>query len=142
MMGCFLFQLPPSFHYTPGRLRAIVGQLDHSRRNVVEFRHASWWNETVFSAFRSTGTMFCSCSGPRLPDGVIKTSKDIYIRFHGTRQWYRHDYSKEELSQWASQIRNSGAERVWAYFNNDQNGYAIKNAQTLWKLLQDQAKTR
>jgi uncharacterized protein YecE (DUF72 family) len=54
MMGCFLFQLPPSFQYTLVRLRAIVGQLDHRRRNVVEFRHASWWNETVFSAFRDT----------------------------------------------------------------------------------------
>ena len=25
-MGCFLYQLPPSFHYTPGRLSAIVKQ--------------------------------------------------------------------------------------------------------------------
>ena len=27
-MGCFLFQLPPSFHYTPARLKNILGQLD------------------------------------------------------------------------------------------------------------------
>jgi len=38
-MGCLLFQLPPSFHYTAGRLHTIVGQLDARRRNVVEFRH-------------------------------------------------------------------------------------------------------
>ena len=44
-MGCFLFQLPPSFHYTPARLKRILGQLDPARRNVVEFRHRSWWNE-------------------------------------------------------------------------------------------------
>ncbi len=142
MMGCFLFQLPPSFHYTPARLRGILGQLDHCRRNVVEFRHASWWNETAFSAFRDTGTIFCSCSGPRLPDDLIKTSKDIYVRFHGTRQWYRHDYSKEELTMWANRIRDSGAERVWAYFNNDRNGYAIRNAKALWRLLQREAKSR
>jgi len=142
MMGCFLFQLPPSFHYTPARLRGILGQLDHCRRNAVEFRHASWWNETAFSAFRDTGTIFCSCSGPRLPDDLIKTSKDIYVRFHGTRQWYRHDYSKEELTMWANRIRDSGAERVWAYFNNDRNGYAIRNAKALWRLLQREAKSR
>src|SRR6201986_3710661 len=40
-MGCFLFQLPPSFHYTPARLKRITSQLDPKRRNVVEFRHAS-----------------------------------------------------------------------------------------------------
>jgi len=133
-MGCFLFQLPPSFHYTPARLKKILGQLDHRRRNVLEFRHKSWWNGAVYSAFRETGAIFCSCSGPRLPDELIKTADDIYIRFHGTKQWYRHDYTKEELAIWAKRINDSGAKTVWAYFNNDRNGYAIKNARVLSRL--------
>jgi uncharacterized protein YecE (DUF72 family) len=37
-MGCFLFQLPPSYRYTKARLNAIVSQLDPARRNVVEAR--------------------------------------------------------------------------------------------------------
>jgi uncharacterized protein YecE (DUF72 family) len=82
-MGCFLFQLPPSFHFTHARLKRILDQFDHRRRNVVEFRHKSWWNETVYEAFRETGTIFCSCSGPRLPEKLIQTADDIYIRFHG-----------------------------------------------------------
>jgi uncharacterized protein YecE (DUF72 family) len=134
-MGCFLFQLPPSFHYTPARLKSILDQLDHNRRNVVEFRHKSWWNETVYEAFRKSGTIFCSCSGPRLPDELIKTADDIYIRFHGVKNWYRHDYSKDELAVWAKRIDDSGAKTVWAYFNNDREGYAIKNARTLSRLL-------
>ena len=134
-MGCFLFQLPPSFHYTPGRLKNILGQLDHTRRNVVEFRHKSWWNEKVYEAFRDNGTIFCSCSSPRLPDELIKTSDDIYIRFHGVKNWYRHDYSNAELAVWAKRIKDSGARTVWAYFNNDRDGYAIKNARALMRLL-------
>jgi uncharacterized protein YecE (DUF72 family) len=130
-MGCFLFQLPPSFHYTPVRLKRILGQLDHRRRNVVEFNHKSWWNEAVYSAFRETATIFCSCSGSRLPDELIKTADDIYIRFHGTKQWYRHDYTKEELALWSKRIDDCGAKTVWAYFNNDRNGYATKNARML-----------
>ena len=94
--GCFLFQLPPSFRYSAAALKRIVKQLDPRRRNVVEFRHPSWWNEKVYRAFRDTNTIFCSTSGPRLPDELVKTADDVYIRFHGTRQWYRHDYSKEE----------------------------------------------
>jgi uncharacterized protein YecE (DUF72 family) len=66
--GCFLFQLPPSFHYTAAALKRILKQLDPSRRNVVEFRHPSWWNETVYKAFRESNTIFCSTSGPRLPE--------------------------------------------------------------------------
>jgi uncharacterized protein YecE (DUF72 family) len=134
-LGCFLFQLPPSFHYTPARLKTIVGQLDHSRRNVVEFRDPSWWNEKVYAAFREFGTIFCSCSGPRLPDTLVKTADDIYIRFHGLKRWYRHDYTKEELSEWVGKIKNSRARRVWVYFNNDRDGYAIKNAEQLLHLL-------
>jgi len=135
-MGCFLFQLPPSFHYTRRRLERIVGQLDSGRRNVVEFRHKSWWNEVVFATFRKAGIIFCSCSGPRLPDELIKTADEIYVRFHGIKQWYRHDYTRTELEAWAARIRRSEATRVWAYFNNDRNGYAIKNARMLLRQLQ------
>lgn len=133
--GCFLFQLPPSYHYTPARLRTIVSQLDPARKNVVEFRHKSWWNETVYAAFREKAIIFCSSSGPRMPDELIQTADDVYIRFHGTKQWYRHDYSKEELAEWAKRIRSSGAKAVWAYFNNDREGNAIRNARSFAKLL-------
>ena len=99
-MGCFLFQLPPSVHYLRARLDRILTQLDPSRRNVVEFRHRSWWRESVFAAFRAAGVIFCSCSGPRLPDELVKSADDVYIRFHGTKRWYRHDYTREELAEW------------------------------------------
>jgi uncharacterized protein YecE (DUF72 family) len=134
-MGCFLFQLPPSFRFTPGRLKTILGQLDPARRNVVEFRHKSWWNERVCAAFREAGVIFCSSSGPRLPDELVKTADDVYVRFHGTKRWYRHDYSKEELAVWAERIRMCGAKRVWVYFNNDRDCYAIKNARELIRRL-------
>ncbi len=134
-MGCFLFQLPPSFHFSRARLDRITAQLDPTRRNVVEFRHRSWWNERVFAAFTAHNIIFCSCSGPRLPDQLVKTADEIYVRFHGVNRWYRHDYSPVELEQWTERIRESGALRLWAYFNNDRNGYAIKNARALLRRL-------
>jgi uncharacterized protein YecE (DUF72 family) len=139
-MGCFLFQLPPSYRYSPARLKSILGQLDPARRNVVEFRHKSWWKERVYAAFREAGAIFCSCSGPRLPDELVKTADDVYVRFHGTTRWYRHDYSKEELAVWAARIRACGAKRVWVYFNNDRECYAIKNARELIRQLKGRAK--
>jgi uncharacterized protein YecE (DUF72 family) len=134
-MGCFLFQLPPSVRYTPEMLRSILSQLDPCHRNVVEFRHKSWWNKEVFGAFKAAGAIFCSCSGPRLPDELVRTADDIYVRFHGIKQWYRHDYSDAELSVWAERIRQSGAKTVWVYFNNDRDGYSIKNAKRLSELV-------
>jgi uncharacterized protein YecE (DUF72 family) len=134
-MGCFLFQLPPSYRYTKARLNDVVSQLDPAHRNVVEFRHASWWNEEVYSAFRNAGIIFCSCSGPRLPDELVKTADEIYVRLHGPKRWYRHDYSKAELAIWAGRIKASGAKRAWVYFNNDNDCHAPKNAITLRRML-------
>jgi uncharacterized protein YecE (DUF72 family) len=138
-MGCFLFQLPPSFRYSAAALRRIVEQLDPMRRNVVEFRHASWWNERVYSAFREYGIIFCSCSGPRLPDELVKTADEIYVRFHGPERWYRHNYTPAELAEWTRRIEASGATRVWAYFNNDRDCYAISNARELRRQLTSEA---
>jgi len=134
-MGCFLFQLPPSYHYSADRLQQILAQLDPARRNVVEFRHSSWWREDVYAAFERANAIFCSLSGPRLPDPVIRTAEDVYVRFHGVERWYRHDYSEAELADWARRIREARPGRVWVYFNNDFDGYAIKNATMMSKLL-------
>jgi uncharacterized protein YecE (DUF72 family) len=134
-MGCFLFQLPPSFYYTPSRLNNILSQLETHRHNVVEFRHASWWNKNVYTAFKKTGTIFCSCSAPRLPEQLIKTANDIYIRFHGTKKWYSHDYSESELLLWTKKIAKCNPKHAWVYFNNDRNGCAINNAKLLLRKL-------
>jgi uncharacterized protein YecE (DUF72 family) len=137
-MGCFLFQLPRDYEYTAANLRAILSQLDPQKRNVVEFRHPSWWKERVFGAFRETGTIFCSCSAPGLPDALVTTATDVYIRFHGISRWYRHNYSGQELDRWADRILDSGATTVWAYFNNTSEGDAARNAQQFLRRLKRQ----
>ena len=134
-MGCFLFQLPPSFHYSPARLKRILDQLDPGKRNVVEFRHSSWWNKQTTLAFKKTNTIFCSCSAPKLPDELIQSADEVYVRFHGTKKWYRHDYTPEELAIWAKRLRACNPNRVWAYFNNDYGGHAITNAHELTRQL-------
>ncbi|RLJ03148.1 MAG: DUF72 domain-containing protein [Candidatus Aenigmatarchaeota archaeon] len=134
-MGCFLFQLPPSLHFTEKKLHEILSQLDPEKRNVLEFRHQSWFNDDVYRELKKNGIIFCSVSAPKLPDDLIKTGKDIYIRFHGRDRWYSHNYSDEELESWAERILKSRAVNVWCYFNNDFNAYAPKNAMKLREFL-------
>jgi uncharacterized protein YecE (DUF72 family) len=136
-MGCFLFQLPPSFHYSPARLKRILDQLNPSQRNVVEFRHKSWWNERVFLAFKKAKIIFCSCSAPNLPDDLVQTSDEVYIRFHGLKRWYRHDYTAEEIALWTNRVGEYKPKRVWAYFNNDFGGHAIENAREFIRQLKE-----
>lgn len=136
-MGCFLFQFPPSYHYSASRLKSIVSQLDPAHRNVVEFRHRSWWRDSVYGALNERGISFCAVSAPRLPESFPTEQRLLYVRFSGRTTWYRHDYSRAELTSWAERIQASGAKEVWIYFNNDREGHAIKNALVLRRLLRN-----
>ena len=138
-LGCLLFQFPPSFRFNRTRLKRIVQQLNPDCRSVVEFRHRSWWNAEVYRVLRRNKIIFCSVSAPRLPDKLVRTADDIYIRLHGSSRWYRHDYSDEELSEWADKIRKSGAKTAWVYFDNDRDAHAVSNAKTLRRILKGSA---
>ena len=134
-LGCLLFQFPPSYRFDADALARITDQLDPVFRNAIEFRHKSWWNEDVFRTFRERNLIFCSVSGPRLPDDLVRTADQIYVRFHGRDRWYRYNYSAAELEHWATRILSSGASRAWVYFNNDRDAHAIRNARTLQRLI-------
>jgi uncharacterized protein YecE (DUF72 family) len=97
----------------------------------VEFRHKSWWRESVYKKFAEHQLSFCTVSAPRIPPDFVKTTDVIYARLHGSSRWYRHDYSDDELADYATKIRNSGAREVWIYFDNDRDAFAIKNAHEL-----------
>jgi uncharacterized protein YecE (DUF72 family) len=58
-----------------------------------------------------------------LPDKLIRTADEVYLPLHGAERWYRHDYSKDELMEWASRIKASGAKGAWIYFNNDYDAH-------------------
>ena len=45
-----------------------------------------------------------------------------------SKRWYRHDYSRKELTDWANKILANGAKRAWIYFNNGNDAHAPKNA--------------
>lgn len=140
-MGAFLYQLPPSYTYTPGRLRAIATQLEglsERHTNVVEFRHKSWWNPTVYRVFKEANLTFCSSSGPRMPDELVTTNRTLYLRFHGTKQWYLHNYTAEELKVWLDRIAATKATTVYAYFNNDREGHAHQNAEFFVQMFKSQ----
>jgi uncharacterized protein YecE (DUF72 family) len=136
-MGCFLFQFPPSFKYSPGNLNRIATSLHPDRKSIVEFRHKSWWRPDVYRALRESRIGFCAVSAPRLPEDFPMDQPITYFRLHGKSKWYRHNYSKEELTVWKKRILACGAAEAWVYFDNDRNGYAVKNALQLRRMLRE-----
>jgi len=114
-----------------------IGKLDKAKRNVIEFRHKSWWCTKTYELLKRHGVAFCVISAPGLPDDFIVTAQVAYIRFHGKRAWYRHDYSEAELMEWVTKMREVSTQysELYCYFNNDYEAYAVKNALQLRNIL-------
>ena len=138
-IGCILWQLPPSLHFSDANMETMDKFLANSevrrRTNVVEFRHKSWWNDETYKLLKRHKAVFCVISSPSLPDDFVVTADIVYIRFHGAKKMYRYDYSKEDLKRWASKIKSVECKEIYCYFNNDFEAYAPKNAMELMKIL-------
>ena len=132
-LGCILFQLPPQLAWSEEILARVLARMQPDFRNVIEFRHASWWRPEVYETLREHGIGFCSVSAPELPDELVVTCPDLYLRLHGN-PWYVQNYSEQELSEWANCISDTVAERAWIYFNNDSNAFAPNNAMVFRKI--------
>lgn len=130
-LGCILFQFPSDFVYNAERLARITETLDASGRNVLEFRHESWWKEEVYQALTKVNLIFCGMSHPLLPDDVVATTDTIYYRFHGVPHLYSSRYEIQKLEQVVQAMINRGGRSAFIYFNNTADAHAVTNAKEL-----------
>jgi len=125
-----LWQLPPSINKDLDRLDHFLTGLPQTVRHAVEFRHESWWSEDAAELLARHSAAFVTISHPQLPDTVYPTSDFLYMRFHGSsQQGFRHDYPRQELTEWAARMKPYLTERtLYAFFNNDYHAHAPRNA--------------
>jgi len=133
-LGPILFQLPPSFHYSPENLELIVENLDSNFKNAVEFRHESWWKKEVFDILEEHKISFCNVSHPALPDSISKTNSIGYLRFHGSPKMFYSSYDKAYLAEILSKIREKSFEEFYIYFNNTASTAGVLNALVMKEL--------
>ncbi len=134
-LGPLLFQLPPSLKYDAHLAKTFLEHLDPSFRHAIEVRHPSWLNNEFFRQLQDNNTAFCiSDTAGRYPYGEEITADFVYIRLHGSRKLYASEYTREELEIWAGKI-NDWRRKTFVYFDNDFEGYAVRNAQMLKKLM-------
>jgi uncharacterized protein YecE (DUF72 family) len=137
--GPLLVQLHPAMRRDDARLDWFLGHLPSWTRPVVEFRHDSWNDEAVFQLLERHGAAYCVMSGANLPCILRATAATVYVRLHGPDpdHLYRGSYSDADLRWWSDRIREweAAGRAVYAFFNNDGKGHAVRNARTLRRLL-------
>lgn len=137
-LGPLLYQLPPYMKRNDEVLENFISSLPRKYHHVIEFRHESWLNDTVFQTLKRYNIGLCVFDMPDMNCPFMATSDFAYIRLHGSRRLYLSCYSDEELLQWAQKVIRLGKDvkTVYIYFNNDAEAFAIKNALTLRNYLQ------
>ena len=135
-LGPLLYQLPPNWELNLDRLEAFLALLPPGGCHVLEFRNASWMVEDVYRLMERYGVAHCIHDMQPLQVPLRVTSSTAYVRFHGDA-YHGGGYDRETLAPWARRMLGwqSGGLDVFAYFNNDAGGMAVRNARTLKELL-------
>jgi uncharacterized protein YecE (DUF72 family) len=128
-MGPMLWQLPENFHRDDERLAFALERLPPGR-HAFEFRHPSWFADKVLAALRSHGVALTIGDHPERPWQPHEVTADFsFVRLHYGRRGRRGNYSARELDEWADELRRLARRaEVFAYFNNDWEGFAVRNA--------------
>lgn len=135
-LGPVLYQLPPHWQANLPRFERFLDALPAGPIHVVEFRDQRWLIEEVLRAMERRGIAHCIHDMYPLQVPLRITASTVYIRFHGDMA-HHGDYPPATLAVWARRIegwRQQGL-AVYAYFNNDLFGYAVKNALRLRELI-------
>jgi uncharacterized protein YecE (DUF72 family) len=135
-LGPLLWQLPPTFQADHDRLARALEHLHgipngSGQRHAFEFRHPSWFTEQTYTLLREHNVALVIGDRPQVNDFQTHelTADFTFVRFHGGTRGWNGNYAHGELDEWAERLeRWSDEVDVFAYFNNDWEGYAIENA--------------
>ena len=131
-LGPVLWQLPANFRRNDDRLGAVLDALPQGR-HCFEFRDPSWFVEPVYELLRRNGAALVIGDRPEVRgfQSHELTTDWTYVRFHYGSRGRRGNYSRSELEEWARRFEDWRHQvEIYAYFNNDWEAFAIRNA--LW----------
>jgi uncharacterized protein YecE (DUF72 family) len=130
-LGPILWQLPENFVRDDERLREALDKLPGGR-HCFEFRHPSWFTAEVYELLREHAVALVIGDHPKRPFQTHELTADwTFVRMHHGHRGRRGNYSQSELETWRRRIaRWRRHVEVFVYFNNDREGFAVRNA--LW----------
>ena len=112
-LGAILFQLPPNLPKDRERLERFLDLLPGVRA-VLEFRHASWFDEEIFTLLRSREIPLCIVDWeeePVIP--FVATAPFGYLRLR------RPGYDEADLDAWFKQVTDQSWNEAFVFKHED-----------------------
>lgn len=132
-LGPILYQLPPRWKPNEERLDAFLAALPRGHPQAIEFRDRRWYRPATTMALEGAGVALCLHDMPGSATKPTPVGPFAYVRFHGSGERYGGAYTSQRLAAWATRMSEWAAAgmAVWAYFNNDIGGHAVRDADRL-----------
>jgi uncharacterized protein YecE (DUF72 family) len=135
-LGPVLLQLPANFKVDLGALGETLEMFPSEVRVAFEPRHESWYQESTAQLLADHEAAFCLSDSPasrarKTP--LWRTARWGYVRFHEGRATPHPCYGTTALHTWAERLaeRWDRSDDLYAYFNNDHGGCAVRDAHRL-----------
>lgn len=160
-LGCVLAQFPTSFHNNQQNRAYLEGFRDRMGNipTVVEFRHRSWAEETVFQWLSTLELGFCCVDQPQfktlMPAIAVATGPIAYVRLHGRNaaKWWQHEqaherydysYTEAELAEWVPKLQTlkQQAQQVYVFANNCYKSQSVDTARQIKVLMGIETETK
>jgi uncharacterized protein YecE (DUF72 family) len=143
-LGVVLWQLPPNLIFNEERIKNFcqllkTNNISQNISQAFEFRNESWFCSELYNILEDYNFSLGIAHSKHWPCIEKMTANFIYLRFHGGEELYSSNYSDSELKYWADKGKHwlSEGKSIYAYFNNDAYGYAVKNALKFRELLEN-----
>jgi uncharacterized protein YecE (DUF72 family) len=129
-LGPILFQLPPNAKVNRERLARFLKLLPADIKAAFEFRHESWFDETVFDLLRDHGAALCIADMGENEPAMVATADWGYLRLR------REGYGDEALAVWVERIHAQPWKNAYVFFKHEEAGAGPRLATQLAEMLQ------
>lgn len=135
-LGCVLVQLPPFMKQDYPLLETFLNQKPDTVRVALEFRHSSWFSESLNKLLSKYNAALCAADTEEMKPVFQRTSNFAYVRLR------QDHYSDDALKMWAQRLLEfaQGTNDCFVYFKHDENGEAANVAMEFCRQLQNLSK--
>lgn len=115
-LGPLLFQLPPNMKVDVPRLQNFLAWLPAGIRAAFEFRHVSWFDESVFAALRAVNASLCVADTDEEQTPRVVTADWGYVRLR------RVEYTEADINDWAGWTHGQQWSDAFVFFKHEDAG--------------------